>query len=151
LVAVPAVPAPTTPSAVAAATATAAVPATPTPAPPPPVLPGLGPVHRQGPAVGLRPVPGGACLGPAGAHSDEREPPRPAGLAVHDDLDLGHRPVLGEHFPELVLGGREGHVADVQVLGHAQSSNACQSGVEHGRDIILPGSSPAATRFHIRP
>src|SRR5262249_28743968 len=146
LVPVPAVPAPPTAApSVASASAPAVASATPRP-----VLPGLGLVHRQGPAVQLCPVHRRYCLVPTVAHLDEGEPPWPAGLAVHDDLDLGHRAVLGEHLPELVLGRREGHVADVQVLGHGQSSNACQSGVEHGRDNILPGSSPAATRFRLR-
>ena len=60
-------------------------------------------------------------LVPAVAHLDEREPPRPAGLPVHDELHLGHGPVLGEQLPELVLGGRERHVADVQILRHRVS------------------------------
>src|SRR2546423_85649 len=68
------------------------------------VLPGLGLVHRQRPAVELGPVEGRDGLVPAVAHLDEREPPRPAGLPVHDQLHLGDRAVLGERLPELVLG-----------------------------------------------
>src|SRR5205814_665435 len=65
----------------------------------------------------------GDGLVPAVAHLDEREPPRAAGLPVRDDLHLGHRPVLGERLPELVLGGRERHVADVQVLTHGRRAS----------------------------
>src|SRR5262249_5000574 len=145
----PAVPPPPPPPAVAAAPASSAVPAS-SAAAATTVLAGLGLVHRQGPAVQLGPVHRGNRLVPAVAHLDEREPPGPAGLAVHDDLDLGHRAVLGERLPELVLGRREGHVADIQVLGHGQSSQAHQYKVEHGRDFILPGSHSAATRFRFR-
>src|SRR5690349_12370246 len=53
--------------------------------------------------------------------STNANPPGATRLAVRDDLDLGHRAVLGERLPELVLGRREGHIAGLQVLTHRRS------------------------------
>src|SRR5207253_1653491 len=51
-------------------------------------------------------------------HLDEAEAARAAGLAVADDLGAGDVAVLAERLAQVVRGGLEGEVADVQVLAH---------------------------------
>ena len=53
--------------------------------------------------------------------STNANPRGSSGLPVHDELHLGHCPVLREQLPELVLGRRERHVAHVQILCHRMS------------------------------
>src|SRR5262249_51952162 len=52
-------------------------------------------------------------------HLDEAEAARPAGVAVGHDLGPRHGAELAERLAEVVRGGLEGEVADVDVLAHA--------------------------------
>ena len=58
---------------------------------------------------------GDGLVGPV-VHLDEREAAAAAGLAVGDDLRAQHGPVLGERLHEVVAGGVERDVPDVQLL-----------------------------------
>src|SRR6266581_462821 len=55
------------------------------------------------------------------AHLHEAEAPRPAGVAILDDLRPDHRAVLGELDPQVLFGRVEREVAHIQVLRHAHS------------------------------
>src|SRR6185295_8475049 len=51
-------------------------------------------------------------------HLDEAEAARAAGVAVGDDLGAGHGAVVAERLAEVVRGGRERQVPDVDLLAH---------------------------------
>src|SRR5262249_23302398 len=108
-----------TPAAVAAPAPTATA-VTATPAATAAVLPGLGLVNHEAAAAGLlagQGLDGGLGL-LVGAHLDEAAAPRPARLAVPDDLGRLHRAVGLEHPLQLAAVHVEGQVAHVQLLAH---------------------------------
>src|SRR5271165_5978763 len=78
----------------------------------------LGFVNGQRPAVEVGPVEGSDRLIGAFAHLDEPETARPAGLAIGGYLGSGNTAVSREHLAEIIRGGREGEVADENVLAH---------------------------------
>src|SRR5262249_35430844 len=106
------------PAAAVAATAAAAVAATVPAAGAGPLLAGRGLVARQRAAADLRAVERGDRLVGGVVHLDEREAAAAAGLAVGDDLRAQHGAVLGERLHEVVAGGLERDVTDVQLLRH---------------------------------
>lgn len=53
-----------------------------------------------------------------GRHLDEAESPRTTGVAVHDQLGLGHGAGLREEVAQVHFGGVEGEVTNVQSLAH---------------------------------
>src|SRR5262249_13103238 len=57
-----------------------------------------------------------------GVHLDEGEPPAAPGLTVADDLRAQYGAELGERLDEVVAGGVERDVPDVQLLTHGHSS-----------------------------
>src|SRR5439155_8686256 len=89
-----------------------------------PVLAGLGLVDGEGPAPQFGPVEGGDGLVATLAHLDEAEAARAAGLALLDELGSRHVAVLGERLAEVIRGGLEGEVADVNILAHGLPSRA---------------------------
>jgi hypothetical protein len=93
------------------ATATAAAPTAAAPAV-------LGLVHAKAASAQVRPVEGAdRGLGRARIrHLDEGESPGASGLAIRDHVDGLHSAVLFEKRAELVLGGRERDISDVQLL-----------------------------------
>src|SRR5205085_223677 len=101
--------APAAPPAVAAAPAATAAAAAA-------VLTGLGLVDREAAALVHGAVEGGDGLVAAVLHLHEPEAARAARLPVGDDLGLGDPAVLPEQLAEVVRGGVEGEVADVDVL-----------------------------------
>jgi len=78
----------------------------------------LGLIDGQGAALELLPVHSGDGLVASGVHLDEREPTAAAGVAIADDLRAQDGPVLGERLDEIVTGGVEGNVPDIQLLTH---------------------------------
>jgi hypothetical protein len=77
-------------------------------------------VHAERAAVEHRAVQasdrvGGRLLG---AHGDEREPARLAGLAIHRHRDLAHLADGGEGITNGVLRGAEREIADVETITH---------------------------------
>src|SRR5262249_24519658 len=81
-----------------------------------PLFAGLGLVDGQGPAADILAVEGGDGLLAPLAHLHEAEAPRAAGVPVADDLGAGDRAVRREQLAQVVGGGLEGQVADVDVL-----------------------------------
>jgi len=57
-------------------------------------------------------------LFPALAHLDEAEAARAAGFPVRDDLGPGHGAVRAECLDEVIGGGLEGKVSDIDALAH---------------------------------
>src|SRR5262245_37259047 len=60
-------------------------------------------------------------------HLAEREAARAARLAVHDHVDRLHAAVAAKELAELVLGGGEGKVADIQFLAHFENWSSSQT------------------------
>src|SRR5262249_5088683 len=87
----------------------------------------LGLVDGQRAALVVGPVEGGDRLVAALAHLYEGEAPRAAGVAVADDLGPGHAAVLAEDLQEVIGGGLEGEVSDVNVLAHHASFAGSQA------------------------
>src|SRR5262249_4825149 len=77
-----------------------------------------GLVHRQRPAGELRAVERCDRLVRPVVHLDEREPAAAPGFAIGDDLRAQHGAVLGERRDQVVAGGLERDVTDVQLLRH---------------------------------
>src|SRR5262249_33995185 len=105
------------------------------------VLPGLGLVDGQGPAVDLLAAqPGDGRLRLlVGAHLHEAEPLRAPGVAVGDHLSRLHRTELPEQ-PLQVTGGRlVGQIADVQFLAHL---GLLKKAGERRRDTRRAGAFP---------
>ena len=136
-------------------------PAAATAACPRAVFPRLGLVNRQGAALQVGAVHGGDRLVGPGRHLDEREPAAATGLPVGDHLGAGDRPELGEGLDQVLAGGLERNVADVQFLAHVFLSWASRPGTNThsghsagatdrgGRRCVLAtgsGATPAPTR-----
>jgi hypothetical protein len=51
-------------------------------------------------------------------HGDESEAARSATHAVHDEIDLGHRPELGKEVLQIVFRRVKGQVPDIQFRVH---------------------------------
>jgi hypothetical protein len=105
--------APTVPTASSSA-ATVATAAAPTRA----FFTRTGFVHGQRSTLELFRVQGGNSCIRSVTHFHEGKPSRPAGLAVHHDLGLRHRPELPEELAEVFLRRRPGQVPNIQVLAH---------------------------------
>src|SRR5438132_7827625 len=82
------------------------------------VLPRLGLVDRQGPALKLGAVELLDGLLATLAHLDKAEPAGAAGFPIVDDLGPAHGPVRAEQLKQVVRGGFEGEVSDVNLLAH---------------------------------
>ena len=103
---------------------------------------GTGLVHGEGAAaeVGAVHLLGGQLGLLGGAHGDEREAAGAAGHLVHGDVGVGHGAELAEVGAELVIGGLEGEVSNVEFgVAHViirRSVAICQSVPNLGFEII---------------
>src|SRR5262249_14922159 len=110
--------------AVASATATTTVRTPPTTATARAFFARLGEVHRECASVNGLPVhPLDRLLRLIGsAHSDETEPPRATGCAVHHQVGFSDRAERGERILQVVFGRVKGKISDEQFITHVMLS-----------------------------
>src|SRR5262249_10306210 len=123
---------PATAAVATATTAATAAVATATATGPRPLFARAGLIDGEGPALELLAVHAGDGLVGPGVHLHERKAPAPAGVAVADDLRAENGPELGERLHEVIAGGVERNVPDVQLLRHFPYSGP--SGPAHRND-----------------
>src|SRR4051812_21519127 len=75
-------------------------------------------IDGQRPALEQGAIEVGDGLLGAVLHLDEAETARPAGVPVGHDLAARHAAELRERLAEVIRGGAEGKISDVQTLAH---------------------------------
>src|SRR3569832_370520 len=111
----------------------------------------LGLVDRQGTAHELTTVQvadRGRCLG-VRRHLDEAEAARTAGVAIHDQLGLGHRARVREQVAQVHFRGVEREISYVESLAHRDTCQRPREfSADHYRRVmrrsqrVSPGESP---------
>jgi hypothetical protein len=74
-------------------------------------------------------------------HLDEGEAARATRLSIHDHVHAIDRPVAFEERAELRLGGREGEVSDIELIGQTIVL-ASQPDRPPARNVRRPGEWP---------